>query len=1287
MAWGANLSGVQAELTGGGAEMHVEPGPRPSRGWIVVDDEEAKSIKQTKAGLVLSFEDNEEGNEVSPVYVESVANVGAGISRLNLVDSRKFWKRRYITLYANILNDDKVGFNPKTTPKELYQQGYTFKEILKKCLDALVDAAGDEGYPQPGIRWDEDKWGKIDDADEPVLKDISWEAEPAGEKAAEILALFGGTISVSLDGDIVVTHPDEDFYSGHESAVDDKLTGESTSDAPVLVDKPDKIKIKYRILREKLFKNECWEAVLPHDGLNATGGVKDEDKRGEWLPADDVLEDWGFTLREIHDKYFTLDHPNEAFDLKNSDLTKRKHLSDIKGNLYRVFRYKQPGSDTDVARNKILPFHNELGTFVEPISGEAHNIEPYAKNCWMFINTGAPESQDTALIAARVPTYAVELIDADQGVIRFNTEGPVTGFTAVLSGKYKGDYKIDKPTNVQVVMAYVKKFAATTGLKDDYYVASDEDGIEDSWSGLEGSGQTEEIIDDSAYMVERDLDATGSFTAYNDEALDSFAEKYAEDYFNGFLSAQKNKPRDVVVGRYFYGLDRLCGAIRFMKFTAGPRGYSSTYRLYNDKPLNPHSKNYVEAYVHGGPRTIGLFQGAGMSRIAGRLVQHGHTGANRRGLMEHSRTPTRFPRGHYGNRLPGLVNPQEAGIGIAWDNSYSKPDKGGSKDKTKPRPKVTGGNASDTPNAAISHHSKMARVVEHDGTRATLDRVWKFASCFNHGAETHEATLIAPNAPKGNKGEEKSAPPPQITGGTHGHYDSGGGGRRPGYVGPANMGTADTGKDSTASKPGGTPGKDPNKSKNADSTFIWTDEPESNEKAKKGALRNVLMVGEHRPISKDPDDYQICLLEIDKGAKHHSTDANCGPLLDIGRHRQPPKRGIKIAVDQIYDPLQDGWVYQGYVPYWMMPTEPPPTPGPPPPPAVPPPPVATPGPGSPGPGPGGGSTPPGGSPPVVTPPGGAPAGGAGGGEPVETGAGTADSGSEEPNGGAGDGAEPGGKPWGGPDYEWTYPNWTPRPSDAQPPGPEEAGEAADDENWLDWLAHLSGESRYDIHNAYARTGVDNYFTRETSHAPKTYQNSLWSTGTASIDDPYSPGTGLGINTMWPERRGSSYSPGSDPIPIDELGNYEIDDVPTSYDWDGTTMNDERPDQSDFDSHTVGGLNVDFQNQMNVLHDRVAILDGRDRAAHNITVEDTMAGGAFNLAYTTADAYTGTTDFGVQCTSGTAGWETGFSVTNVAQNADGTISFDVTSQAAAPPGGGTVVMDIKGEVPADEDIDP
>jgi hypothetical protein len=175
--------------------------------------------------------------------------------------------------------------------------------------------------------------------------------------------------------------------------------------------------------------------------------------------------------------------------------------------------------------------------------------------------------------------------------------------------------------------------------------------------------------------------------------------------------------------------------------------------------------------------------------------------------------------------------------------------------------------------------------------------------------------------------------------------------------------------------------------------------------------------------------------------------------------------------------------------------------------------------------------------------------------------------------------------------------------------------------------------------------------------------------------------------MWPERRGSSYSPGSDPIPIDELGNYEIDDVPTSYDWDGTTMNDERPDQGDFDSHTVGGLNVDFQNQLNVLHDRVSILDDRDRGAHNITCEDTMVADAFTMAHTTTGAYEGLNNFGVQCTSGTAGWEPGFSVSSVVHNADGTVSFDVTAQAAAPAGGGTVVMDIKGEVPVDEDIDP
>jgi hypothetical protein len=158
-------------------------------------------------------------------------------------------------------------------------------------------------------------------------------------------------------------------------------------------------------------------------------------------------------------------------------------------------------------------------------------------------------------------------------------------------------------------------------------------------------------------------------------------------------------------------------------------------------------------------------------------------------------------------------------------------------------------------------------------------------------------------------------------------------------------------------------------------------------------------------------------------------------------------------------------------------------------------------------------------------------------------------------------------------------------------------------------------------------------------------------------------------------------------PVDAT-RYDIAVVPSSFAW-GSTFNDERATQTDYENHDLGTAIVDLYNRVNGVHDRVNVLDDRSRAQWNYDGEVEMLIGNYSVEYTTTSAYS--SEPGIRATSQAAGWETGFSISSMAQNANGTWTGTITANAAAIDDGGgvgsTVGVDVKGPVAEGTDIDP
>jgi hypothetical protein len=221
-----------------GAEFFIEPGPYPSGGWIHLPAAEALALKFKKGGHTLKMtDDGDKTITIKPVFISSREDAGPGLTKVNLVDLRYFWKYLKITAQYNILNDDKKTFNVKTTPNELTGTGYKFKEIVNKLLDVLTDLPS--GVTKPGKDIHNGLLDSIDSGSIPMLVDVKWEYVPAGEALAGILQLFGGTVSVSTDGNIVVAMPGENEWTNKASKLKEKtVSGSTKNDTTAAVKKP-----------------------------------------------------------------------------------------------------------------------------------------------------------------------------------------------------------------------------------------------------------------------------------------------------------------------------------------------------------------------------------------------------------------------------------------------------------------------------------------------------------------------------------------------------------------------------------------------------------------------------------------------------------------------------------------------------------------------------------------------------------------------------------------------------------------------------------------------------------------------------------------------------------------------------------------------------------------------------------------------------------------------------------------------------------------------------------------
>ncbi len=1223
-----------------GAAFFLLPGPEPSQGWITVSDLEAEAVAFKKEGHTLTFSDGTNELDIEHLYVIRTEDAGEGITRLILADLRYWWGRRYITRHYNQLNDDKETFNAETTKDGLTASGWTFREIVEDLLDALTDVP--KGFHKPGTVYDKGKLDDLDTAANPILVDKSIVFASAGAALAEYLAQVGGTVHINFGGDIVITLPEEDNFSDYEAALDPAITTKTTAKGkPVAVDKPQYCQVKYAILREKQFDNAYWEPVMQHDGKDANGNEMDDQEAGEWLPVDDVLQDWGWDEEKIRNVYWNMD------DRLNPDKEKwiQDHIEKIQREFYKYFRFKVPGTSSTEARTQILPFLDERGTHVEPTSGESWNTGIYC----FETKVSYPVQVDNEKVLQEVfwPATAPRIADKRQGIIAFDSKVPVTECEQVGEGNSAEDFKLYEPSQIQIVLPFIKKFQDSSDLANDYYNAGgDDNGYADEWTGLPDNGDTHILIDESRFYVERDLTGTGSYTAYNQTEIDAVAEQAAEDFFRSFI---KKEPVDIEIGTYNSDIDQLCGTCRSIHIYANAApGYGIIYRLHDDAPLNEFAKNFKRDVIPD--RLVG-------ETISTRTPMVGFalgTGRNQKGITE---IPTSYGRrsgGYSAKHVPSLINPQKIGVMVAEDFA-----------------KTAGGSDFDL-------RTKHTRITKNEGDRP--EKVFTRKNAITPAWERleWEAVLVTPSRGP-SKPEEKPRPStagPVIT-------------PSPGQpTGPAQRAQMGGGGGLTVPVPRQptNPGQAPKPKSGNESTYIFTETPEGAQ-AKKGPLRDVLMVGEHRYRGPDPDGHQICWAEIDKNtAMHHRNDRLCGPLIDSGEKLRPDPDGEWVYTEQIFDPRVQGWVYRTTVPVGGFGVPPEPTPDPPNPP---PPPPRGPGGSDPVPTGGGGGGTPNSETPTLDPPpefppcwpnddpswpgtGEAPGWGThpGGDDPGVPRPGPWENGNGQPIG-SGDDPTPGpGGPGGGGGQGG------PQPGEKEynmggGMGEGWAGCYAHNTDWAGYAAPLENRSRRMI----------------PGNEPDTWWNQVPTPGTTSALSPYFPGSGVSDSLMHMAHRRSPFYPGTPPISVGDESTYSIDSIPSSHAWDDTTLSDERYSQSDYESQTFGIAAYNSANNYNTLHSRVETLDARDRANYNTQATVSLPAGDTTVDYSPSTVYSSAPTAQVTQAVALSTHDFGAISCTVTADGDGTYTFGIEVETSDPAAPRNFSIDIKGPVADSEDIDP
>lgn len=1136
MSW-ATYAEKQA-IDKGGAAFDLEPGPEPSRGTITLLSADAQQLKVNQgSGESLIFYDKDgTPAEFKHIHVESIADAEAGLSTLALVDSRCSWNFRTGTWILNLAYDDNEKYNTQTTKSG--QTPWSFKEIIQKFGTTLTTVPS--GAFKPTINYS-DKLDKIT----LVLKNINYECMPAAEAMQDCLSIVGGFISIDMNGNIWVCMPGDNAPTIDENSgtVSKKSRGDK---ANLALYKPQYLKLKYRILREKLFTNSYWEPVMQYppvgpDGKSFTG---DEDGRGaEWGTTKEVVEKLGYKEEEIKKNFYNLE---KHFDVKN-DKNKAAILSFIKSQYYKYFRYKTPTTTSEEAREQVLPFHDTLATFSRADSNEKHHCAAFAEKTKCLYSP--QQDGQPALIKAYANPFCVRIEDQNQGIIHFDTSEPVCDYADAItnSGKLRSDFSLGVP-DIRVWVAYIKKFVASTGLQDDYYVptASGEasgSGYADKWSGSEATKETFEMLVEDVYYIEQN--SGGGFSAINQTDIDSHSAKTAEDYFKGFRV--NGRPEEITQFVYDKKITRLYADMRFIQYTVNTsEGGVVTFKYNDENPINPFSRNYLDDY--------GSLQGIGHSYRMGAKIGLKHS-TKSVGAFGHVVTTTNPEQikflglmGHcanYGKRSADSVVREPAGLINDWTKGLLVAEDWGNE----------GGEYSD------NHRSKTCRTTGFQDEKIQYKHVAKTDDCYHHVRKMWETRLIAEENERGPAGAGMSKLEQEIINPTYpgATVQTSGGGVAPAQPASGTVDTSGGGISApvpvaapTAATPAGPAASAPTK---GISTYVWKQSSERGP-TDKGPLNNVLQVGSHRQTGIDPDGNFLCRLEIDLDeANHHCTDENCGPLSHIGKRKKPKPHGIENAVYMFYDEEQKKWDWYCLYDGGGGPPGPVPTPMPRP----------TPTPGTPVPGPGDPPPPPDG--PVTTPQPGPTEGPA----PVPT--------TGTPSGWGEDGNGPVVGPWDRktPSESGNDPNY-PDPPDFPPDTPDEfpPGEPPPDEPGGGWdlpgtgvrqecrawnpdlaknypkkhkLKDFTGGSRAQITHPFIPVMRDYRRALPWFDEPHNVYDYEYTPGGSHCADPYIPGSQVHPSAVRPYERPSPYYPGTGSISLEVERRFDIAGQPVAADSD------------------------------------------------------------------------------------------------------------------------------------------
>lgn len=217
--------------------------------------------------------------------------------------------------------------------------------------------------------------------------------------------------------------------------------------------------------------------------------------------------------------------------------------------------------------------------------------------------------------------------------------------------------------------------------------------------------------------------------------------------------------------------------------------------------------------------------------------------------------------------------------------------------------------------------------------------------------------------------------------------------------------------------------------------------------------------------------------------------------------------------------------------------------------------------------------------------------------------------------------------------------------------------------------------------------MDSRHTTINCMAPRGWNGQLLTRDGPSLMSPYFAGTRVNADTRYPFRGGSPYGVGSPAISAEDANRLSVSELPSSFDWGSANIEMYQVSDAEWGLLTQAEGIVDMRDDLNAALGMIDTLDARDRANYNTQSTVTMPTNTASVDYSPDTVYASAPTAQVTQAMDIGTHNFGELGCSVAADGDGTYTFTITAETADPAGPHDISIDIKGEVPDTQDIDP